>query len=162
MLMSGVMTLSPPIEASVEVETVCFDYGLLLQDESLTITSVLSMDCSTVVGEDANAATRLVGSAVIGSSRETGALSGSVLQQVGYMVAGVTYLLHCVAGISDGQRLSLSARLACTAVYGYSPPDAPTTAMGVGAASGAATATAVGYAGTAGGVPTGLLLSLMS
>ena len=111
--MSGSMTLTPPIDAGVEVETICFDYGLLLQDGPLTITSVLSMTCAAIAGTDADAATRLVGGSVISTSRETGAASASVLQQVGHMVAGVSYILHCVAVISDGQQLSLSERLTC-------------------------------------------------
>jgi hypothetical protein len=111
--MSGSMTLTPPIDASVELETICFDYGLLLQDGPLTITSVLSMTCTAIAGTDTDAATRLVGGSVISASRETGAASGAVLQQVGRMVAGVAYSLRCVAVISDGQQLSLSARLTC-------------------------------------------------
>jgi hypothetical protein len=111
--MSGSMTLTPPIDASVELETICFDYGLLLQDGPLTITSVLSLTCSAIAGVDTDAANRLVGGSVISTSRETGAASASVLQQVGHMVAGVMYDLHCVAVISDGQQLSLSARMAC-------------------------------------------------
>jgi|WetSurMetagenome_2_1015567.scaffolds.fasta_scaffold75363_2 hypothetical protein len=160
--MSGSMTLTPPIDASVEVETICFDYGLLLQDGPLTITSVLSMTCTAIAGIDADAATRFVGGSVISSSRETGANSGSVLQQVGNMVAGVTYVLRCVAGISDGQRLSLAGTLSCVQAIGA---DAPiyTTIVAVGYAPGVGTASATGHSSTApvGDVPMGLLLSLM-
>lgn len=157
--MSATITLTPI--APGEIETICFDYGLLLQGESLTITSVLSMDCLAITGFDANASTRLIGGAVISSSRETGAPSSAVLQQVGYMVNGVTYLLHCVAGISDGQRLSLSGRLASVQVYGYTPPDDSIIVAAVGVASGIGGATGVSATGVSGGVPLGLLFSLM-
>lgn len=111
--MSGPAILTPPIDATLEIETICFDYGLLLQEGAPTIVSVGSMICSVIYGTDASASARLIGASAISASRETGASAAAVLQQVGNMVAGVIYLIQCVAVVSDGQHLSLTARLRC-------------------------------------------------
>ena len=112
--MSGPILLYPPIDAGVEIETICFDYGLILQDGGPSITSVSSMTCSVSSGADALAPSRLVGSSTVGASQETGASSSAVYQKIGNMVSGVTYLLQCVAAISDGQYLSLYAHISCS------------------------------------------------
>jgi len=95
-----------------EIETICFDFGLLIQDGAPTIVSA-SLTCSVIYGADATPTDRLIGTPIVSASRETGAASASVLHQVGTMIASVTYLLRCSATISDGQKLDVTARLTC-------------------------------------------------
>ena len=99
-----------------EIETICFDYGMLLQDGPLTVTSVLSIACTVLRGTDASASSRIIALPVISESRETGVASSAVLQQFGNMLDGVTYLLQCTAVASDGQRLILPAHIMCVQI----------------------------------------------
>lgn len=104
--------LSPPIAASVEKDTVTFDFGPRLA-ASVTITSVVSVTCSVHAGVDPTPSARLIGTPQIGASPQTGAASQAVLQQVGTMVGGATYLLQCVVQTSDGNQPSIETHLPC-------------------------------------------------
>jgi hypothetical protein len=111
--MSQTNSLSPDIDATVEFETVTFDYGLILTSGA-TITSA-TVTCSVVSGTDATPGQRVTGSPSNTTSLQTGAANAAVSQLVGGMVAGVTYRLQCVATTSDGQSLSLWTHLTCQA-----------------------------------------------
>jgi trimeric autotransporter adhesin len=111
--MSQTNPLSPDIDATVEFETVTFDYGLILASGA-TITSATT-SCAVVSGTDATPSQRITGSPSITTSLQTGASNAAVSQLVGGMVAGVTYRLQCVATTSDGQSLSLWTHLTCQA-----------------------------------------------
>ena len=104
--------LLPPIDSSVEIETVTFDFGLILAP-GVTITSVVSLTCQVLSGTDPNPASRLVGGAAIVPSPNTGLANQAVSQLVGTMIGGVTYRLQCVATSSDGQTISLWNHLTC-------------------------------------------------
>lgn len=104
--------LEPPIDAVVEIETVTFDYGLILKS-GITITAVSDIAISVVLGSDSSPTSRLVGSSQIMSSPTSKGAKQAVGQLVGTMIAGATYLIQCVVTTSDGQTLSLYARLAC-------------------------------------------------
>jgi len=108
--MAGTNILQPPIDAVVEVETVTFDYGLIIDsDDGVTITGVITLTAlvSTLstVG-DATPQSRIIGAPQIVKSPATGANAAAVSVLFGTAVAGVTYLLQCVATTSDGQTLS--------------------------------------------------------
>jgi hypothetical protein len=111
--MSQTNPLSPNIDATVEYETVTFDYGLILA-AGVTITSA-TVSCAVVSGTDATPSSRVTGSPSTTTSLQTGAPNTAVSQLVGGMVAGVTYRLQCVATTSDGQSLSLWTHLTCQA-----------------------------------------------
>jgi hypothetical protein len=111
--MSQTNALSPDIDATVEFETVTFDYGLILASGA-TVTAA-TVTCSVVDGTDPTPSARVVGSSANTTSLETGAPNATVSQLVGGMVAGVTYRLQCVATTSDGQSLSLWTHLTCQA-----------------------------------------------
>lgn len=104
--------LLPPIDSTVEIETVTFDFGLILV-AGVTITGVTSLTCEVVSGTDPNPASRLVGSAAIVASPNSGGANQAVAQLVGTMLGGVTYRLQCVATSSDGQTISLWNHLTC-------------------------------------------------
>jgi hypothetical protein len=110
--MSQTNTLQPPIDAAVEIETATFDYGLMLAPGA-TIVGTPTITCTVVSGADASPGSRLVNSAQIITSPNSGVASQAVAQLVGNMVGGVTYKLQCVASISDGQVLSLWTHLSC-------------------------------------------------
>jgi hypothetical protein len=109
--MSQTNPLSPDIDATVEFETVTFDYGLILA-AGATITSA-TVTCSVVSGTDPAPSSRVVGSPSNTRPLQIGAASAAMSQLVGAMVAGVTYRLQCVATTSDGQSLSLWTHLTC-------------------------------------------------
>ena len=83
--------LSPDIDATVEFETVTFDYGLILASGAIVITATVT--CSVVSGTDPTPRARVVGSPSNTTSLQTGAPSAAVSQLVGGMVAGVTLSL---------------------------------------------------------------------
>jgi hypothetical protein len=112
--MSQTNTLEPPIDATVEVETVTFDYGLILKP-GVKLTGAPTITSVVYEGTDPDPASRLVGDAVIGPSPNSGAIDAAVLQLVGNMLAGTTYRLQCVCATTDGQNLSLWSRLLCLA-----------------------------------------------
>lgn len=112
--MSQTNTLQPPIDDAVEVETVTFDYGLMLAS-GVTLTGDPTVTCVTYEGADPGAASRLIGQAVFIPSPNSGANQTAVAQLVGQMVAGVTYRLQCVCPTTDGQNLSLWTHLSCQA-----------------------------------------------
>lgn len=101
----------PPIDPTVEKENLTFDYGPRL-GAGVTITSA-TLTCTAIIGLDASAASRLLGSSSIVASPSSGAPAGAVIQTVGTMVAGVTYQIQCVAQTSDGQALSVRMNLPC-------------------------------------------------
>ncbi len=110
--MAQAADLTPPIDATVEVETIAFDFGPAL-NSGVTISSVASLTCTVHTGIDATPSSRLIGTSAIIASKATGAANAAVAQNIGNMLAGVTYLLQCVANTSDGQKLSLWTRIAC-------------------------------------------------
>lgn len=103
--------LEPPIDATYEVETICFDYGMVLAPGE-TILSVAQMLCNLVSGLDSTPSSRLVGGAQIVNSPTTGAARAAVLQRFGNVNPGCDYALQCVATTSDQQSLSLKANIA--------------------------------------------------
>jgi hypothetical protein len=112
--MAQTADLFPPIDATVEQETIGFDFGPALK-AGVTITSVATITCAVHSGTDATPSARLVGGSSIVASQATGAPSAAVAQNIGNMLAGVTYVLQCVVNTSDGQKLSLWSRLPCVA-----------------------------------------------
>lgn len=104
--------LLPPIDSTVEIETVTFDFGLILV-AGVTITGISAVTCEVVSGTDANPASRLVGGAAIVASPNSGGANQAVAQLVGTMLGGVTYRLQCVVTSSDGQTISLWNHLTC-------------------------------------------------
>ncbi len=104
--------LIPPIDSSVEVEWVYFDYSQII-DPGVLITAVTSLTCTVNYGSDPAASTRLIGASAIVTSPRSQAPSAAVAQLVGDMVGGVTYLLQCVVATDDGQEISLWTHLAC-------------------------------------------------
>lgn len=113
--MAQTADLTPPIDATLEFETIGFDFGLAMA-ATATITSVQSLTCTVHgggTGTDATPSSRLIGGSTIVPSKATGLASQAVAQQFGNAVAGVKYLLQCVANTSDGQKLSLWARIDC-------------------------------------------------
>jgi hypothetical protein len=107
--MSQTNDLSPDIDATVEFETVTFDYGPILASGATVANATVT--CSVVSGTDATPSQRVVGSPSITTSLQTGAPNAAVSQ----LVASVTYRLQCVAKTSDGQSLSLWTHLTCQA-----------------------------------------------
>ena len=79
------------IEATVEFETVTFDYGLILAPGA-TITSA-TVTRSVVSGMDARPSARVVGSNT--TSLQTGAANAAVSQLLG----GIVGTSRCVAGL---------------------------------------------------------------
>lgn len=104
--------LLPPIDATVEIETVTFDFGLILV-AGVTVTGISSVTCEVVSGTDSNPASRLVGGAAIVASPNSGGANQAVAQLVGTMLGGVTYRLQCVVTSSDGQTISLWNHITC-------------------------------------------------
>jgi hypothetical protein len=104
--------LLPPIDETVEFETVTFDFGLILQP-GVIITAVLALTCDVFEGTDPTPTARLIGPSVLAPSPNSGLANQAVGQMVGSMIGEVTYRLQCVAQCSDGQKLSLWAHLAC-------------------------------------------------
>jgi hypothetical protein len=99
--------LTPPIDATVEIETITFDFSQLLG--SATLTAIQSVTCALAGGTDVTPTARLVGSPEISTS------ATSVLQQIGNMQAGARYRLQCVAATSDNQTLSIWTHISCVA-----------------------------------------------
>jgi hypothetical protein len=113
--MSLSTVLTPPIDPTVEKETITFDFGPDLGPNE-TVVSIASITCSVVEGTDATPSARLIGSPVIGTAlppKGSGVANGAVLQFVGTCVAGVLYQLQCVVNTSAGQVLSLRGNLPC-------------------------------------------------
>ena len=110
--MAQTADLTPPIDATLELETIGFDFGLALA-ATTTIASVQSLTCAVHKGTDASPSSRLIGGTTIVPSKSTGLVAQAVAQNIGNAIAGVTYLLQCVVNTSDGQKLSLWARIAC-------------------------------------------------
>ena len=73
--MSQTNPLSPDIDATVEFETVTFDYGLILASGA-TITSATT-SCAVVSGTDATPSQRITGSPSITTSLQTGAANAA-------------------------------------------------------------------------------------
>jgi hypothetical protein len=113
--MAQTNSLEPPIDATVEVETITFDYGRLL-NPGVTLTTIVLMACTISSlnpngGSDLNPQSRLIGSPQIVVSPKTGAAGSAVAQLFGTAVANVEYLIQCAASTSDGQMLSLWTHL---------------------------------------------------
>lgn len=107
--------LQPPIDPTVEKETVTFDFGPDLAPNTV-VSSVVSVTCTVVEGTDPSPSSRLIGPPVIGTAPQpkgSGVVNAAVLQFVGSCLAGVLYQLQCVVNISDGQILSLRGNLPC-------------------------------------------------
>lgn len=104
--------LGPPIDSTVEQETVTFDFGPLLAP-GVVITSIVSLTCVVYAGRDPAPSTRLIGASALGPSPKTFANTTAVYQLVGNMVGGVTYRLQCVVKTSDGQTPSGYTHLEC-------------------------------------------------
>ena len=102
--------LSPPIDATFEVETIGFDYGFVLAPGE-TIVSVSEMLINVLSGTDASVTTRLIGSPQVANSVSTNAPRAMVLQKVGNVLAGCNYGLQCVVLTTDGQSLSIQTQL---------------------------------------------------
>lgn len=111
--MSQTNDLTPPIDATVEQETITFDYGRMLA-VGVTV-SIVSISCTVVSGSDVTPSSRLLGVPAVVTSPNSGGASQAVSQLVGTMVAGTVYLLQCVVSTSDGQKPSLWTHLACQA-----------------------------------------------
>jgi hypothetical protein len=110
--------LLPNIDSTVEIETVTWDYGLILKT-GVTITAVTALTCSVSkpasdTTTDPTPQSRIIGSPQLGPSPNSGGANQAVLCLVGTMIAGVTYLLQCVVTTSDGQTISLWQHLGCT------------------------------------------------
>jgi hypothetical protein len=112
--MSQTENLYPPIDATIEEETVTFDYGLILA-AGVTLTGTPTVTCAVYSGTDDSPASRLIGPPAFIKSANSGAANAAVAQLVGDMLAGVTYRLQCVCKTSDGQNLSLWTHLSCQA-----------------------------------------------
>jgi hypothetical protein len=113
--MSRAKDFTPPIDATVEYETVSFDFGPAFAS-GVSISEINSVTCSVSAlsqNPDADASSRLSGSPSLAASTTTGVAGGQVNQLVGGMVGGVLYLLRAVVETTDGQTLSLWARLYC-------------------------------------------------
>lgn len=110
--MSQTNDLMPPIDSSVELLTIAFDFGLVL-GVGETIASITSLTCAAYIGTDASPSSRLIGSPSIIASAKTKAASSAVAQQVGSMLAGVTYRLQCVVLTTAVNELSLWTHFAC-------------------------------------------------
>jgi hypothetical protein len=113
--MSQAADLTPPIDSTVEQESIGFDFGLIL-GPGVSISAVVSLTCTVDPGSpvsDATPSIRLIGSSFLIPSNQTTAPAAAVAQMIGSMVAGVIYLLQCVVLTSDGQRLSLWTRMPC-------------------------------------------------
>lgn len=110
--MSQTNDLQPTIDSTVEIETVTFDYGLMLTP-GVIIEEVLDLTISVVSGSDRAPASRLIGTSSIVSSPNSKRASQAVSQLVGQMIANSVYRLQCVATTSDGQTLSLWTHLTC-------------------------------------------------
>lgn len=109
--------LQPPIDAVVEVETVTFDYGRILVS-SAYVTTIVAVSCTVFQSDsdsvvDPTPQNRLISSAVIAPSPNSGLANQAVAQLVGTMIGGITYLLQCVVQTSDGQTLSLWTHITC-------------------------------------------------
>lgn len=110
--MSSTNNLTPPIDATVEQETVTFDYGGILKP-GITLTGTPTITCDVYGGTDPTPDARIIGPWRIGDSPNTGAPNAAIYQVFGQMLAGVTYRLQCVCTTSDGQTLSLWTHLGC-------------------------------------------------
>lgn len=110
--MAQTNTLQPPIDAETEIETICFDFGMVLA-EGETIASISSILCEVFSGTDEDAADRLIDPAQIAASPTTDAPRAAVLQKVGTMLGDVVYRLQCLVVTTDGQTLSLWTHLPC-------------------------------------------------
>lgn len=102
-----------PIDSTVEILTIGFDNFGLASGE--TIASIESVTCVAFMRVDDAASTRLIGDPSIVASAKTGAASSAVAQQIGMMVAGVTYRLQCVVLTSQGNKLSVWMHVPCVA-----------------------------------------------
>lgn len=112
--MSRTNDLTPPIDSSVELLTIAFDYGWILAGGE-TIASIVSLTCVVYSGTDPSPSSRLIGSPSIIASPRSGAAAAAVAQQVGSMVAGVEYRLQCVVLTSLGNKPSLWTHFQCVA-----------------------------------------------
>ena len=109
--------LLPPIDATVETETVQFDYGAILSS-GVTLTGTPTITCvlspsQSYQGSDPSPTSRLIGMPVIGTSKTTGGANQAVNQQIGTMIGGCRYKIQCVATTSDDQILSLWTHIGC-------------------------------------------------
>ena len=98
-----------PIDATVETETITFDYGRVLIASAVINSATVT--CSATKGLDNSAASRLVGSLSLIISPSSGQPLQAVAQQVGTMVANEVYRLACIANINDGQKLEVWTHL---------------------------------------------------
>lgn len=81
-----------------------------LLDTGETVASVYDVTCQAIEGTDADASSRLIGSAVLDSPE--------VAQLMGGVVDGVTYLVRILATTSNGRRLLIAATVDGTRVGG--------------------------------------------
>src|SRR5271168_3924127 len=113
--MSQTNDLSPPIDSSVELLTMGWDFGYVLAAGE-TIISIVEVTCSVgqfSSGADPNLASRMIGEPAIVTSPKTGIAAAAVAQQVGSMLAGVTYRLQCVVLTTQGNQPSLWTHFLC-------------------------------------------------
>jgi hypothetical protein len=108
--------LIPPIDATVELLAIGWDFGSMPLPTGVTITSVISTICTVHTGTDGAASTRLVGGTSIIPSKSSGLASQGVAQMFGLCLPNVTYVLFCQVNTSDGQKPSLWTRFACKPV----------------------------------------------
>jgi hypothetical protein len=99
-----------PIDAVLEERIVTFDYGLELTPGTVVI-GIVDLTCTVVTGSDPNAQNRILSLPAIVDAAPlpygTGVADAAVSILIGEMVAGVTYLLQCVAQTTDNQQLSV-------------------------------------------------------
>lgn len=112
--MAFTRTLDPPIDSTVEQETLTFDFGPDVV-AGVEITSIQQVTCIATVNAnlDANPQSRVLTSGAIIASPTTGQIAQAVAVLVGTMIGTVTYLIQCVVKTSDGQELSLWAYAPC-------------------------------------------------
>jgi hypothetical protein len=110
--MSQTNDLLPPIDSSVEVLTIGFDFGRVLASGE-SIASIVELTCEVYLGADPSPASRLIGTPAIIASQQTKVAAAAVAQQVGSMLAGATYRLQCVVLTTQGNQPSLWTHFAC-------------------------------------------------
>ena len=111
--MSQTNDLQPPIDSTVEIETVTFDFGLILQSGNAILQGTPTVTCNLVSGTDPDPASRLQSDPMIVASPNSGAAASAVSLLVGSMIGGTIYRLQCWCATSDGQTLSLWTHLMC-------------------------------------------------
>ena len=120
--MSQAQDLVPPIDADGEEETIGFDFGPAINplypkvDSGVRLVTnpAPSITCQTSAVsavQDPNAPNLILSAPSLVASKRTGAPSAQWNILFGNTLAGVTYMLRCLALTTDGQQLSIWVRL---------------------------------------------------